>query len=162
VTDSIRPTLGSVGRKFGNPSRPVTVNTPALVIGDWAAHPTGEVYVLACEPQECSCAACGHDHSPHLAGICVGCPCEWRPAKEDARTFVEWAVSHVPTGYRPAEVSLAWYHALRLAALLDAVWPVGTPMPGAPSEHKANSATFRAALAACQVEQVAESISERA
>jgi hypothetical protein len=27
------------------------------------------------------CTACGHEHSPNLGGICVGCPCEeggWR------------------------------------------------------------------------------------
>src|ERR1700679_1135581 len=122
-TESIRPVLGIVGRKFGRADRPVTVNTPCLVIGDWAAHPTGATYELVCDPDS-----------------------------QETHTFVEWAVSHVPTGYRPAGVSLAWYHAVRPIAWLDAAWPAGTPMPGAPADHKANSATFRAALTACQVE----------
>ena len=44
--EPIRPALGMVGRKFGRADRPLTVNTPALVIGDWAAHPTGKTHEL--------------------------------------------------------------------------------------------------------------------
>ena len=32
------------------------------------------------------CPACGHRHEgPGLAGICVGCPCEYRPAERDLK-----------------------------------------------------------------------------
>ena len=127
----IRPTLGVVSRKFGRADRPLTVNTPALVIGDWAAHPTGKTHELVCDPDS-----------------------------QETYTFVEWAVSHVPTGYRPRELSLAWYHAVRLIALLDEIWPKGTATPhgkaDSSSSGKENSAKFEAALAACQVEQSSE------
>ena len=128
-SEVVRPALGVVGRKFGNPSRPTTVNTPALVVGDWAAHPTGLVFKLEVDPDS-----------------------------GETTTFVEWAVSHVPTGYRPADISLAWYHAVRLAAELDKVWPKGTPDAVLHDKRKrdVNSAKFCAALAACQVEQSAE------
>lgn len=135
MSEPVRPTLGTVARKFGKASRPVTVHTPALIIGDWAAHPTGETQELVVDPDS-----------------------------GETATFVAWAVSHVPTGYRPRELSLAWYHAVRLIALLDEIWPKGTATPtgnaDGTSSGKENSAKFNAALAACQVEPSAESISE--
>lgn len=33
-------------------------------------------------PNGISCSECGHEHQPTLGGICIGCPCEWRPPSE--------------------------------------------------------------------------------
>lgn len=36
--------------------------------------------VLAGSPVPCEALpSCGHEHQPSLGGICIGCPCPWRP-----------------------------------------------------------------------------------